>query len=118
MMKLILQHRHHRPSPSFTALLKQQLELLRDGLHIDEARVLMERRLEASPAFRVAAHLVTPGPDVFAEGIDHTLRAALRKAISQLEARIGHRHFQRAQRGQNHFKTASPTQLAARGSKN
>ena len=114
-MKLILQHRHHQPSPAFTALLKQQLELLRKGLRIDEARVLVERRLEASPVFRVAAHLVTPGPDVYAEGVDHTLRAALQKTIAQLEARIDHRHLKRARRGQNHFKTASPAQLATAG---
>jgi hypothetical protein len=85
-MKLILQHRHHQPSPAFTALLKQQLDLRQ--LRIDEARVLVERRLEASPAFRVAAHLVTPGPDVLAEDVDHTPGAALRKTIAQLEARI------------------------------
>ena len=114
-MKLTLQHRYHQSSPAFIALLKEQLDLLQ--LRIDEARVLVERRLEASPAFRVAAHLVTPGPDVFAEGVDHTLRAALQKTIAQLEARIDHRHFKRAQRGQNHFKTASPAQLATAGSR-
>jgi ribosome-associated translation inhibitor RaiA len=84
-------------------------------LRIDEAHVLVERRLEASPPFRIAAHLVTPGPDVFAEGVDHTLRAALQKTIAQLEARIDHRHLKRAQRGQNQFKTASPAQLATAG---
>jgi ribosome-associated translation inhibitor RaiA len=109
-MKLNLQHRHHQSSPAFIALLKEQLDLLQ--LRIDEARVLVERRLEASPAFRVAAHLVTPGPDVFAEGVDHTLRAALQKTIAQLEARIDHRHLKRARRRQNHFKTASPAHLA------
>ena len=114
-MKLNLQHRHHQSSPAFIALLKEQLDLLQ--LRIDEARVLVERRLEASPAFRVAAHLVTPGPDVFAEGVDHTLRAALQKTIAQLEARIDHRHLKRAWRGQNHFKTASPARLASAGSR-
>ena len=112
-MKLTLQHRHHQSSPAFTALIEQELALLQ--LRIDEARVLVERRPEASPAFRVAAHLVTPGPDVFAEGVDHTLRAALQKTIAQLEARIDHRHLKRARRGQYHFKTASPAQLTTAG---
>ena len=86
MIKLTLQHRHHQSSPAFTALLKQQLDLLQ--LRIDEARVLVERRLEASPAFRVAAYLVTPGSNVLAEEVDHTPGAALQKTIAQLEAHI------------------------------
>ena len=68
-MKLILTHRHHQPSPAFTALVKERLESLREALQIDEARVFIERRLEASPAFLVTAHLVTPGPDVFADAV-------------------------------------------------
>lgn len=116
-MKLILNHRHHQPSPSFTALVKQRLESLREALQIDEARVLMEHRPEASPAFRITAHLVTPGPDVFAEAVDHTLRAALDKMIGQLEARIDHRHQKRARRGPNPLKKTSPAQLASVGAR-
>jgi ribosome-associated translation inhibitor RaiA len=114
-MKLILTHHHHQPSPSFTALIKQRLESLREALQIDEARVLVERRLEASPAFRVTAHLVTPGPDVLADAIDHTLRAALDKMIGQLEARIDHRQQKRARRGPNPLKKTSPAPLAPVG---
>lgn len=97
-MKLILTHRHHQPSPSFTALVKERLEALREALQIDEARVLIERRLDASPAFQVTAHLVTPGPDVVEEAVDHTLRAAMGKMFGKLEFHIGHRHEKRARR--------------------
>ena len=97
-MKLHIHHRHHQPSPSFTALIASQLESLSPALQIDEARVLIERRLEASPAFRVAAHLVTPGPDIHAEGVDHTLRAALQKLVAGLSERIQGRHAKRARR--------------------
>jgi ribosome-associated translation inhibitor RaiA len=116
-MKLTLTHRHHQPSPSFTVLIKQRLESLREALQIDEARVLMERRLEASPAFRVTAHLVTPGPDVFADAVDHTLRAALDKMIGQLEDRIDHRQQKRARRGPNPLKKTSPAQLTSVGAR-
>jgi ribosome-associated translation inhibitor RaiA len=116
-MKLSLTHRHHQPSPSFTALVKQRLEALREALQIDEARVLLERRLEGSPAFRVTAHLVTPGPDLFADGVDHTLRAALDKMIGQLEARIDHRQQKRTRRGPNPLKKTAPAQLASIGSR-
>ena len=97
-MKLHIRHRHHQPSPSFTALVASQLESLSPALQIDEARVLIERRLEASPAFRIAAHLVTPGPDIQAEGVDHTLRAALQKLIAGLSDRISYRQDKRARR--------------------
>ena len=116
-MKLILTHRHHQPSPSFTALVKERIESLREALQIDEARVLIERRLEESPTFRVTAHLVTPGPDVMAEAVDHTLRAALGKMFGKLETRIDQRHQKRARRGPNPIKKTSPTRLASGGAR-
>ena len=94
-MKLILQHRLHQPSPSFTALLEQEFAALSGRLRIDEARVLVERLPDASPPFRISAHLVTPGPDVSAEATDHTLRAALHKLLDS----IGDKITQRSQRG-------------------
>lgn len=106
-MKLILKHHHHQPSPAFAALVRSQLEVLGKNLRIDEAHVLIEHCLEASPPFRVTAHLVTPGPDVFAEAADHTLRAALQKTIEGLEGRIGHRHQRRARRVQKPQRTAT-----------
>jgi len=112
-MKLTIQHRQHQPSESFAALVTKQIEALREALQIDEARVLIERRLESSPPFRISAHLVTPGPDVLAEAVDHTLRAALKKLIEELESRIDHRHAKRARRKQSHFKTHVPTQMGA-----
>lgn len=114
-MKLILKHSHHQPSPAFAALLRQQLAALGKDLRIDEARVFIEHRREASPPFRVAAHLVTPGPDVFAEAVDHTLRAALQKTIEGLEGRIGHRHQRRARRLQKPLRTAAPGPLTHAG---
>jgi ribosome-associated translation inhibitor RaiA len=97
-MKLRIDHHHHRPSSSFISLVASEIETLRALLQIDEARVTVERRLEASPAFRVAAHLVTPGPDIRAEAIDHTLCAALYKLVGGLSDRIGHRHQKRVRR--------------------
>ena len=117
-MKLILKHIHHSPSPSFTALIEQQLKEVGKSLQIDEARIVIERRLESSPPFRISAHLVTPGPDVFAEAMDHTLRAALLKAFEQIEARIDHKRMKRAGRLQRHTKTASPGQFAIAGTRN
>ncbi len=114
-MKIILKHLHHIPSPSLTALIAQQLEAVGRTRQIDEARVLVERRLEASPPFFVSAHLVTPGPDVFAEACDHTLRAALQKTMAQLTANIDHRHLKSARRARSNQTTSQPTRLTAAG---
>ena len=97
-MKIILKHLHHNPSPSLLELLEKELEALSPDLRIDEARVLFERLADASPPFRVAMHLVTPGPDVMVETTDHTLRAALLKAFVAVRNKIGHRNLKRAHR--------------------
>jgi len=58
----------------------------------------LECRFEQSPAFKVRVHLVTPGPDVFADGNDHTLRAAFGKVMHQLNDKITGRTRKRLQR--------------------
>jgi ribosome-associated translation inhibitor RaiA len=116
-MKIVLKHIHHSPSASFTALIEQHLKELGKSLQIDEARVVIERRLEASPPFGISAHLVTPGPDVFAEAEDHTLRAALLKMIDQIERRIDHRLLKRTTRSRQ-SKNPSPGRFATSGARN
>jgi len=116
-MKIILKHLHHAPSASLTALIHQQLEELGKTRQIDEARVTVERQLEASPPFRVSAHLVTPGPDVFAEATDHTLRAALQKTMTLLAANIGQLHEKRARRVRSNLKTGQPGRSPAPGAR-
>jgi len=97
-MKLTLQHRHHVPSPFFTALIESEMKALQPVLRIDEARVRIEHQADASPPFRISAKLVTPGPDVSAEAADHTLRAALAKLIRRLRGTITHRSGRRTRK--------------------
>ncbi len=110
-MKFILTNSNHQPSAAFAELVAASMEALREDLNIDEAHVRLEHHSESSPAFRITAHLVTPGPDVFGEAVDHTLRAALTKLVAELESRIDHRHQKRERRAKSHFKTPAPTQL-------
>lgn len=84
IMNLILRHTGIRPATGLRAIVHQQISLLAPMRQIDQAKVRITREDEASPAFCVRAHLVTPGPDVFAEARDHTLAAALGKAMKQL----------------------------------
>jgi len=117
-MKIICKYLDHAPSISLTASIEKQLEELGQTRQIDEARVVIERRLEASPPFSVSAHLITPGPDVFAEAADHTLRAALQKTMDQLAANIGHLHQKRARRTRENRKTSRPSLRVASGARN
>ena len=97
-MKLTLEHHHLRSTDELDTLIEERIIALQPRLQIDEANVSLEHRRESSPAFRVHVHLVTPGPDVFAEGRYHTLRAAIEKVMAALEARIGDRIDKRHRR--------------------
>ena len=65
--------------PEHEAAITKAIDGFRQNLRIDEARVRVECHAGQPYPFRVAAHLVTPGPDLEAEGRDYTFEAALRK---------------------------------------
>ena len=90
-MKLITQHHNLRSTDELDSLLEEHILAFEPRLQIDEARVRLECRWEQSPACFVAIHIVTPGPDLRAEGRDHTIRAAIGKAVTDLAAKLGHR---------------------------
>ena len=87
-MKLTVQHVHVRSDDELDTLVEERILALEPLLLIEEAKVRLECSWQESPAFRVGIHLVTPGPDVEAEGRDHTLRAAIEKGIAELEEKI------------------------------
>lgn len=97
-MKLTLQHHNVRSTHALDSLIENRILELGPRLQIDEAHIRLECRFESSPAYGVRIHLVTPGPDVFAEGRDHTIQAAIHKALGEIEARLGHREARRARR--------------------
>ncbi len=91
IMKLTLYHHHIHSTHEMDSLLEEGILSLEPRLQIDEAHAQLEHQPELSPAFRVAIHIVTPGPDLQAEGRDHTIRAAIVKALTDLKARLDHR---------------------------
>ena len=97
-MKLLIRQIHHEVSRSFAALIHREIKSLESRLVIEEARVSIERRYESSPAYYMEILLVTPGPDIHAETCDHTLQAALHKAVESLDLRIRRRSEKRAKR--------------------
>jgi ribosome-associated translation inhibitor RaiA len=97
-MKLELQHKNVPSTNTLDTWVEEQISSLQPSLKIDEAVISLICDTEASPAFHVKAHLVTPGPDVFAEGRDHTLQAAFRKLMESLRDKISHRATNREKR--------------------
>jgi ribosome-associated translation inhibitor RaiA len=87
-MKLTVQHVHVRSTDRLDTLIEERILALEQDVQIDEARVRLECRWEESPGFHVAIHIVTPGPDLMVESSDHTLEAAIAKAVKRLEQKI------------------------------
>lgn len=100
-MKLTLYHHNIRSMHEVDSLVEDRILKLGDRLQIDEARVRLEYQWELSPAYRVTIQIVTPGPDLQAEGCDHSIRAAIGKALAGLEGRLQHREHKPLRRLQS-----------------
>lgn len=107
-MKLSLKTGLYQPSVSFSAQLRDKLAVLCKLLKIDEARIIVEKRSECSPPFRLCAHLVVPGPDIVVESVDHTLKAALHKLDDLLHSRIGKMRLKQIQKISGRCQRTSP----------
>lgn len=94
-MKLYLKHVHVRSTDPLDRWVEESLFILRPLLAIDEAHVRLEHDAAASPAYRVAVHLVVPGPDLRAEAVDHTIRTAFARVLGELRARAEDRAARR-----------------------
>jgi len=101
-MKLTVKHNNVRSTNALDSWVEEQIISLQPSLQIDEADICLSFDKEASPGYQVNVHLVTPGPDVFAEGRDHTLQAALEKTLATLRGKIGSRATRKQKRQQNH----------------
>jgi hypothetical protein len=102
VMKLILRYHRQQPSEKFAATVRKEMETIGTMRRIDEARIRVEHREDQSPPICISAHLVTPGPDLIAKSVDHTLRAALRKVVGLIQAQLAQRAIKRGQRARDH----------------
>ncbi len=100
-MRLNVQHFSIASTDALNSWVEQQVLALGRLRQIDEANVKLVCHPETSPAYQVKVHLVTPGPDVFAEGTDHTLRAAFTKVMSQLRETIASREAKRSRKAKS-----------------
>jgi hypothetical protein len=97
-MKLILQHANLQSSERFDRWIEECLLSLLPLVRIEEARIRVEYRPEASPAYHAYAHLLVPGPDLRVEAVDHTPQNAFSKVLLQLKAGAMHRAARRLRR--------------------
>lgn len=84
-------------------LVQEHLNRLQKQTTIESAQVVLERQREGTPAFRAHLVLVVPGPDFHAEAMDHTLAAALHKAVANLEEQIRTRQTNRRGNGKSNL---------------
>ena len=103
-MKLNVQQLNLRSVGALHSWVARQLASLGSARQIDAANIRLARLENASPAYQVSVHLVTPGPDVFAESRDHTLPAAFAKAVAQLKNVITSRAAKRLQKFKSNLK--------------
>lgn len=111
-MKLTVRHFGIHFANGFDSLVRREILALEPLRQIDEATVHLTRQDEMSPPFRVHVHLVTPGPDVFAEARDHTLAAALAKVMKQLAQEIHVRAGKRLARLKSNLQAPAPARRA------
>jgi ribosome hibernation promoting factor len=97
-MKINLSFHGIKPRPLWRNQVEKEIQQLERLAAISVAEVVLERRREAGPLFRMRAHLAVPGPDFHAEGRDHTFAAALRKLLRGLTRQIQERKSRRLQR--------------------
>jgi len=82
-MKLTFKQLTQRPDPGLLGYVRIRLEKLDELIAIDSAHITL-RRNPSHPPFRATAHLEVPGPDLRADELAYTQRAALDRVLSNL----------------------------------
>ena len=102
-MKTTLRYIGFLGRATWNDLLQDHINRLQALTNIESAQVVLERQRDGAPAFRAQVVLVVPGPDYHAAAVDHTLMAAFRKAVENLERQIRARQTQRRIKGKSNL---------------
>ncbi len=117
-MRINLQHLNIRSRDGLDRWVEEQILALGEARWIDEANVRLEGRSVSRPPFAVHIRLITPGPDLFAESSDYTLRAAFTKALTQLREAITNRAAKQLRRLKSNSSAPAAKTRAARSALN
>ena len=113
-MKLNLKHVSIRSTNALDSWVEKQILALGEARQIDEANIELAHHADASPAYEARVHLVTPGPDVFADARDHTIRAAFEKVMKDLRATITRRAAKQVQNVKTNLQASASKSRGAR----
>ena len=100
-MKFVLSHPNISQASKLECWIEKALHSLFPLVNIEEARIAVTFDGEASPPYRVTAHLKVPGPDLRAEGVDHTVRTAFARVFETLRERAVERAARRLKKRSN-----------------
>ncbi len=87
---------------------EEQLECLPNFGFVSNAQVLLVRSNGGTTPWTASAHLAVPGPDLKAEGRDHTFEAAWRKVMDALHGQLADRAARRRHRHDERRKLRFP----------
>ncbi len=88
LMKLTIRNLNLALKDNLDAFITNRLLALSERVRIDDAQVLLERRAELRPPFRIALHVAVPGPDLHAEHMANTPLQAFTAAFEKIEKRL------------------------------
>jgi ribosome-associated translation inhibitor RaiA len=108
-MKINIRHIHVKATHVVDSWIEQSIFGLGPRMQVDQADVVLEHWRDESPAYQVKIHIVTPGPDIEVEARDHTLRAAIKKALHAVETRVSDRYLKREQRIKSNLQSPAIT---------
>lgn len=103
-----------KPRTDWKAQVEKEISSLEKVAQVSGAEVVLERRREAGPFFRLRASLAVPGPDFRAVAVDHTFAAALRKVVRDLMRQIQQRKSRRLSRRNVSIRNLASGQMAMR----
>jgi ribosome-associated translation inhibitor RaiA len=87
-MKLTIRNQNLALKDNLDAFITNRLLTLSERVRIDDAQVVLERRVEQRPHFRIALHVAVPGPDLHAEHVASTPMQAFTAAFEMIERRL------------------------------
>jgi ribosome-associated translation inhibitor RaiA len=97
-MRITIKHKGVASEDRWDRMIEDGLFSLADRVRVEEARVVIERRWDGQVPYRASTHIVTPGPDITADGVDHTIQAAVMKMLRALDTGVRQRHMRRSER--------------------
>ena len=97
-MKLDVRLKGWKSDARIRRFVQDQLECLPRIGFVSDAQVVLVHARQGGPAWTARAHLAVPGPDLKAEGRDHTFEAAWRKVMDALHGQLNDRASRRRHR--------------------